>query len=207
MIDPSALPALHASHGGIWLREADRTQAVAKGTAIARTAETPTLLLNAPLTGQRLGYPELNGLDLLELWAFVHPARFLVPTPKGLAEALGLTPAAGEADIPGLLQAAAKTLLDMLDTPGWREREGGWTAAQSLHRLRWTWAPLVTPRIARPAEAERWLFSKLPEWEETSARAQPRPVVLTETETLDRLSAIGRTPDRPRSPGRWDKWL
>ena len=28
---------------------------VAKGQAIARTAETPTLLLNAPLTGQRLG--------------------------------------------------------------------------------------------------------------------------------------------------------
>lgn len=190
MIDPSALPALHASHGGIWLREADRTQAVAKGTAIARTAETPTLLLNAPLTGQRLGYPELNGLDLLELWAFVHPARFLVPTPKGLAEALGLTPAAGEADIPGLLQAAAKTLLDMLDTPGWREREGGWTAAQSLHRLRWTWAPLVTPRIARPAEAERWLFSKLPEWEEGAPRPAPRIISLQGDAVLARLEGL-----------------
>ena len=75
MIDPAALPALHASHGGIWIREGDRTTAVPKGTAIARTAETPTLLLNAPLTGQRLGYPDLNGLDLLELWAFIHPVE------------------------------------------------------------------------------------------------------------------------------------
>ena len=84
---------------------------VAKGQAIARTAETPTLLLNAPLTGQRLGYPDLNGLDLLELWAFVHPARFLVPTPKGLAEALDLPQPGQEGDIPTLLQMAARALL------------------------------------------------------------------------------------------------
>lgn len=65
MIDPASLPALHASHGGIWLREHGRTLGLAKGQAIARAAETPVLLLNAPLTGQRLGYHELNGLDLL----------------------------------------------------------------------------------------------------------------------------------------------
>jgi len=66
VIDPADLPALHASHGGIWLRDGGHTQGLAKGRAIARAAETPVLLLNAPLTGQRLGYPELNGLDLLE---------------------------------------------------------------------------------------------------------------------------------------------
>ena len=47
-------------------------------------------MLNAPLVAQRLGYPELSGLDLLELFAFVHPAQFMVPTPMGLARALGL---------------------------------------------------------------------------------------------------------------------
>src|SRR3546814_10900897 len=53
--------------------------------------------------GQRLGYPELSGLDLLELWAFVHPARFVVPTPKGFARALNLFIGNGElaeSDIP-----------------------------------------------------------------------------------------------------------
>ncbi|WP_022682005.1 ATP-dependent DNA helicase [Sphingobium bisphenolivorans] len=190
MIDPAALPALHASHGGIWLREGGTTQAVAKGMAIARTAETPALLLNAPLAGQRLGYPELNGLDLLELWAFVHPARFLVPTPKGLAEALDLQRPANEADIPALLQAAAGKLLDTLASPRWPEREGGWTSAQSLMRLRWPWAPLVTPRIPRPAEAERWLFSKLPEWEEAPPRPAPRTVALQSDAVLARLESL-----------------
>ncbi|WP_019052966.1 ATP-dependent DNA helicase [Sphingobium xenophagum] len=190
MIDPASLPALHASHGGIWLREGGRTQGLAKGQAIGRAAETPVLLLNAPLTGQRLGYPDLNGLDLLELWAFLHPARFLVPTPKGLAQALGLPVPGAEADIPALLQNATQALLDRLESPDWREREGAWTSAQTLHRLRWPWSPLVAPRIAKPREAERWLFSKLPEWEEAQPRPAPRTVMLDEAQVLDRLDTL-----------------
>jgi ATP-dependent DNA helicase DinG len=190
VIDPAALPALHASHGGIWLREGDRTQAVAKGTAISRAAETPTLLLNAPLTGQRLGYPDLNGLDLLELWAFIHPALFLVPTPKGLAQALDLSAPRDEADIPALLQAATEALLAIVESPHWAEREGGWTGAQTLLRLRWPWAPLIARRIPRPAEAERWLFSKLPEWEEAAPRPAPRTVTLQPDAVLARLEQL-----------------
>ncbi|MGZ8283711.1 MAG: ATP-dependent DNA helicase, partial [Allosphingosinicella sp.] len=92
-------PALHATHAGIWIAHGDgRVDTVGRGAAIAHAAETPMIMLNAPLVGNRLGYPDLNGLDLLELFAFVHPARFVVPTPKGLAEALGLAPpASGEA--------------------------------------------------------------------------------------------------------------
>nr|WP_208404968.1 ATP-dependent DNA helicase [Sphingobium vermicomposti] len=184
------MPALHASHGGIWLRDGSSTQAVAKGNAIGRAAETPVLLLNAPLTGQRLGYPDLNGLDLLELWAFVHPARFLVPTAKGLAEALGLERPTAEADIPALLQSATAALLSILEGSDWAEREGGWTSAQSLHRLRWPWSPLVAPRIRRPAEAERWLFTRLPEWDEAPPRPAARSIALQEEAVLSRLSDL-----------------
>ncbi len=53
-------------------------------------ADTPLLMMNAPLVASRLGYPDLSGLNLLELFAFIHPAKFCVPTPKGLADALGL---------------------------------------------------------------------------------------------------------------------
>ena len=71
---------------GLWLSEPGAaTVTVSRGEAIARAAETPVILLNAPMIGQRLGYPELSGLDLLELFAFVHPARFVVPTGAGLA--------------------------------------------------------------------------------------------------------------------------
>ena len=83
-----SLPALHATHAGIWLASGTgEVREASRGEAIARAAETPHIILNAPLVGQRLGYPDLSGLDLLELFAFVHPARFAVPTVAGIVEA------------------------------------------------------------------------------------------------------------------------
>jgi len=83
-----ALPAIHASHGGCWVREARAplpmsTRQVGKGDAIMAASDTPLLMLNAPLVASRLGYPDLSGLDLLELFAFIHPAKFAVPTVPG----------------------------------------------------------------------------------------------------------------------------
>ena len=77
-----SLPAIHASHSGCWLRDGGgTTRSVGKGDAIMAAADTPLLMLNAPMVATRLGYPDLSGLDLLELFAFIHPARFMVPTP------------------------------------------------------------------------------------------------------------------------------
>ncbi|MBQ0772218.1 MAG: ATP-dependent DNA helicase, partial [Sphingomonadales bacterium] len=115
-------PALHASHSGIWICSSDgETRAIGKGEAIGRVAETPHILLNAPLLGQRLGYPDLSGLDLLELFAFIHPAQFMVPTPAGLAKTLGLTPPEQEADSASLYRHAASLLLAGLEAPFWQE--------------------------------------------------------------------------------------
>jgi type VI secretion system protein ImpJ len=59
-----ALPALHASHSGCWLRDAREsgiggTRPIGKGEAIMAAADTPLLMLNAPLVASRLGYPDL----------------------------------------------------------------------------------------------------------------------------------------------------
>jgi ATP-dependent DNA helicase DinG len=183
-------PALHATHAGIWIAHADgRTETVGRGAAIARAAETPMILLNAPLIGNRLGYPDLSGLDLLELFAFVHPARFAVPTPKGLADALDLTPPERDGDAAAFLRDAATTLLATLGGE-WPEREGAWASAQALHRLRWPWSGAVAERIARPARDECWLFSRLPEWEESGGRPAPRAVRLDPADIAMRLEEL-----------------
>lgn len=153
-------------------------------------ADTPLLMLNAPLVASRLGYPDLSGLDLLELFAFVHPARFMVPTPKGLAHALGLDEPSGDDKVPQLLQEAAEALLATCESADWAEREGAWTALQSLVRMRWPWATLLGPRIKKPERAERWLFAKLPEWEEAAERPQPAQVVLGEAAVVARLAEL-----------------
>src|SRR5437762_13076659 len=123
---PSSLPALHATHAGIWLTagagpDGTSVREATRGEAIARAAETPHIILNAPLVGQRLGYPDLSGLDLLELFAFVHPTRFAVPTVAGLSRTLGLGPPTNEADAVAALQRIADRLLAAFDDAGWRE--------------------------------------------------------------------------------------
>src|SRR3546814_11874534 len=70
-------------------------------------------------------------------------------------------------------------------------------------RLRWSWAPVVTARLKRPERDERWLFSRLPEWDEGAPRAQPRAVSASAAESIDRLAALtGRTAEPP--PGQRD---
>ncbi|MCX8474427.1 MAG: ATP-dependent DNA helicase [Sphingomonas sp.] len=190
MTPPLPYPALHASHGGIWIATPEgESRAVSRGEAIRLAADTPVILLNAPLVGQRLGHPELSGLDLLELFAFLRPARFMVPTPKGLARAADLPVPESDAEVAPFLRRAAEALL-AIPAGDWPEREGAWNSVQSLFRLRWPWAPALSPAIAKPAQAERWLFSKLPEWEERPARPAPRTVTLADADIAERLARL-----------------
>ncbi len=189
MIASLPYPALHASHGGIWIARDGQTRQVGRGEAIRIAADTPVIVLNAALIGQRLGYAELSGLDLLELFAFLHPARFMVPTPRGLARAAGLSEPGRDDEIAPFLATAAAALI--AQTAGdWPEREGAWTALQALARLRWPWVPLLTDKIAKPETAERWLFSKLPEWTEGAPRPAPRSITIDPVDTQARLTAL-----------------
>ena len=191
MAAPLPLPALHATHAGIWLCGGDdEVREASRGEAIARAAETPHIILNAPLVGQRLGYPELSGLDLLELFAFVHPAKFAVPTAAGLSRSIGLEPPTSEAEAAASLKRIADRLLGVLADPGWREREGAWTSNATLHRLGWGWAPLIGARVERPDRGERMLFSRLKQWEEAGDRPPPRTILLSSDEAKTRLDRL-----------------
>jgi ATP-dependent DNA helicase DinG len=173
------------------LRDANGgTRGCSKGDAVMAAADTPLLILNAPLVASRLGYPDLSGLDLLELFAFVHPARFCVPTPKGLAHALGLDEPASDDAVPALLQRAAGRLLETCESADWPEREGAWSTLQSLTRMRWPWAQVLSPHVRKPERAEKWLFARLPEWEEAPERPQPAQVLIEEFEVEARLARL-----------------
>jgi len=188
-VTPLPHPALYASHGGIWIADSFGTRAVGRREAIAAAGETPMILLNAPLVGQRLGYPDLSGLDVLELYAFVHPARFMVPTIKGLADVLSLPVPTDEGAAATFLRNAAAALVAHM-TGDWPEREGAHMAAQTLSRLKWPWARIVSGTVAPPENHERWLFSKLPEWEETPPRPPARTIVIEPETAVARLATL-----------------
>ncbi len=204
MTDRLPLPALYASHAGIWLADADgASRRIDRPAAIAALAATPHLVLNAVLTGQRLGAGELPCLDLLELFAFVHPARFCVPTPAGLARALGQPLAGAEADVAATLGPLAAALLAVVADPVWPQRGGAWGSVRGLARHRWAWAGMVMDRLPPDDTPGGWLFSRLPEWDETAPPPPPRTVVLDDGAVLDQLTRLVGDTAEPR-PGQRD---
>ena len=172
-------------------------------------AETPHIILNAPLVGQRLGYPELSGLDLLELFAFFHPARFAVPTSAGLGAGAGARAAGRRGRSRGVAAADCRALAGRARRSGLaRARRGVDGRTRPSTGSGWGWAPLVAARARpQPERGERMLFSRLPQWEESAERPPPR----THRRSPPRrrgsssIELTGQEPSRARARKRWPK--
>ena len=91
-----AAPALVAGPGdAAWLTVDGEVEIVSHPEAARRATGEAPLLCHARATARRLGLAGFPAFDLLELYAFVRPARFCVPTPRGLAAVARLACAAG----------------------------------------------------------------------------------------------------------------
>ena len=92
-------PALVAGvRGAVWLSPDGEIETLALDQAARRLgAGPPPLVCHAKATARRLKTEPFPACDLLELFAFVRPARFCLPTPRGLAEAVGVA-------LPGTLE-------------------------------------------------------------------------------------------------------
>ena len=101
--DITAMPAVVLSGAdALWSDGSGETRKLQADETLRRLAETPHLVCHAAFLVNRLrlgaagsdrlakAAAECAHLDLAELYAFVHPARFALPTPSGLERALGL---------------------------------------------------------------------------------------------------------------------
>jgi ATP-dependent DNA helicase DinG len=198
MVAPLPIPALVATHAGIWRADsAGDVGAVSRAEAVRWLADTPHLLLNAPQVAARLGLSEVSGLDLLELWAFVLPAIFLVPSARGVADALGLELTAREADEAAFLQRAAAALLARLEEGKWRFRAGARDSLERLRRKGWLWAAPVGEAMGSSAHAPD-LFLALPEWQDMPPRLPPLVRTHTDAAVLESLRHLAGTRREPR---------
>src|SRR5581483_6402228 len=94
----------------VWLSPDGEIEALSPDEARDRLDGGETAFVcHARATARRLGLAALPALDLLELFAFVRPARFCVPTPRGLAAALGLVVPRNTAEACVALVTAART--------------------------------------------------------------------------------------------------
>jgi ATP-dependent DNA helicase DinG len=137
----------------------------------------PPLLVHAPATARRLGSRGFAAFDLLELFAFVHPAKPAAPTPRGLALALGLEPPEGLEQAAGMLADIADLLLGRLASlRGTAAARDVAAIASRMQAGGWSWGSAVVAALgtsAEPGPDALRVWKRLPEWEEPSPRPPP----------------------------------
>ena len=203
-------PAIVAGHGRAAVLTIDgELLTLDRAEAAALVAGGPLpLVVHAPATLRRLRLAPTPCLDLLELFAFVLPARPVTPTPRGMALALDLDPPITTEDAAALLPDIAAALLRHLsrarDVPLNADAAG---LASRLGAAGWPWARAVLAALGAPAAqptlAGLRIWRRLPEWEDEAPASPASALPVTPAEARTRLAQILGTGAEQR-PGQAD---
>ncbi|MSO93870.1 MAG: ATP-dependent DNA helicase [Rhodospirillales bacterium] len=198
-------PALVAGvRGAAWLSPDGAIESLSREDAAGRIqlGKVP-FVCHAKATARKLGIQPFATLDLLELFAFVRPARFCIPTPRGIADALGLPlPRTMEDEAESLVRAATALLSEL---PNGDPQAGQIAGAMSLGG--WSWGPAVlaacgagVPHSSVPSSEALKIWLRLPTWDETAPETAPMNAPVTEMEARRRLTELlgGRAERRPQ---------
>ncbi|MBL4693601.1 MAG: hypothetical protein JKY92_09770 [Magnetovibrio sp.] len=181
-----------------------------------RNASLPPLVCHARRTGLRLGLgPEpLRAFDVLELFAFVKPAEFCLPTPLGLAQALDLPlPANHEDEAIALIRVGEALLRQLVNLPhpDERHRLGLVGLAHAMNLGGWPWAKPVLAALGERFEGDTphsqslrrafRVWDKLPEWEDRGFEAKPGDAPVSPLEARNRLAEMLASQTSEERPG------
>jgi ATP-dependent DNA helicase DinG len=182
---PALLPAAPVLVAGVahaaWGEPGSGAALLPLAEAAGKARRASPLLCHARASARRLGVAPFPAYDVLELFAFVRPARFCLPTPRGLAAALGLPAPADLAAEAETVRAAAGRLLAEL-AAGDPERRAGTDRrtlqiAWAMTRGGWTWGPAVLAALGAGVEAphSRVLIEALAAWKHLKEWSEHAP--------------------------------
>ena len=200
---PNAPALVTGVHEAVWVSEAGEAETLSLEAAAERVRrEAAPIVCHSRSVARRLRLTAIDAYDLLELFAFTRPARFCVPTPRGLAQALLLPPPRSRDEEAASLFAAAGALLaDLNASPGQDAIGIAWTMA----RGGWRWGPSVLQALGageqdpggRPNEGLR-VWTRLKEWEEGPPEAPPDSWPVEPVEARARLVQLLGEQAEPR---------
>jgi ATP-dependent DNA helicase DinG len=185
----------------LWLSPDGEIEALAPTEARCRVEHETPMLCHVRATARRLDIPVFPALDLLELFAFVRPAKFCVPTPQGLAAALGLSSPRRAAEACVTLATAARALLQELGQEAGPDVRA---MAAEMDRGGWLWAPAVLAalpggdRDAVQRAAGLRVWSELAEWSEFAPGPPPGNQPVMSGEARSRLAELLGAGAEPR---------
>ena len=181
----------------IWLTEDGEIETLSLAEAARRIRDHHVLYCHKIAVAARLRIPpdSFAGYDILELFAFVRPARFCVPTPRGLAEALDLAPPNDAEDEAMLLGRAASMLLNELRLrgPSALRRIDQQGLAFEMARAGWSWGPATVAALDAAHYAGRGamdIWERLGEWSEHAPEGPPGDMPVGSDEARQRLAAL-----------------
>ncbi|WP_395945249.1 ATP-dependent DNA helicase [Brevundimonas sp.] len=180
---PVLPPALATPPGAGAVSDDAGARKIGRGAAEGFFSTGPVLVAHASLTARRLGLtpPGRTGdlMDVLELYAFVRPARFCAPSATGLALALGQAEPKSPEEQAAALREAAVRLLNELAAPAYPERETAYGLALTLQRAGWAWGEVVVQALEAGGIRQRQhrsagldVWSRLTEWEDEAPRGE-----------------------------------
>ncbi|MDH3232008.1 MAG: ATP-dependent DNA helicase [Alphaproteobacteria bacterium] len=204
--DLGALPALVVGPAGAAWRNPDGTAESFSHDEAARRLRggAAPLICHAPAAARRLGLRSISAYDVLELFAFVRPAQFCVPTPRGIAAALDGSVSGGHASEPDLLVAVAEALLAAVARIDQRNDPGMIAIAETMALGGWRWGELVLraigPELGAKKSAGIEIWRGLPEWAERAPEPPPGNKPVEPVEARARLAQLlgARAEARPQ---------
>lgn len=168
--------------------------------AASMLANKIVLVCHAPYTKKRLGFEGFHTFDVLELYAFVYPTRFCVPTPHGLARALHLAEPETFEDAPLALMDIARSLLKALQNDALSDKADPLKIANvmGLKGKGWPWTPFIYTALGQEYNPEDELFHRsslnvwkhLPEWAEDAPLPPPSHHGVEENEAYEKLEEL-----------------
>jgi len=179
----------------VWVSTEGEVTTLDIEAAAARVRDEAPFVCHARMAARRLALPGIAAFDLLELFAFVRPARFCVPTPRGLAEALGLAPPGNPKNAASTLREAAVRLLSELAAADRTQDRDAAAVARVMARADWAWAPCVLHALGENqddpgAHAGLNVWDRLPAWGDQAPPPPPGHEAVEPTEARARLAAM-----------------
>ncbi len=201
---PDASILVAGTNGAVFLSPDGEITAVSLPDAARIARGTEPIMVHGPALARRLGLRALAGFDILDLFAFVLPGQFCLPTPGGVIAALGQTvPSSLEDQAMALAQCVSALLGRLVGNADPRLA----AIARRMTVGGWSWGPGVLAALGVTMQVDRAagsfggldIWDEIPEWEESPPPDPPGQAPVFPADVRKRLADLVRA-DRHGGP-------
>ncbi len=195
---PEAAVLVAGIGGAWWLTPQNEVEALSHRQAASRLAASfLPIVCHAPATARRLDVALFHARDILELFAFIRPARFCLPTPRGVAAALDLPLPKTPEDETRALASATQLLLEELSLMDPHSAGDVLSLAEIMEGCGWPWGATICRvfennivKRSGPSQQALEVWRRLKEWGEYAPEPPGGQEAVTADEATSRLESL-----------------